>query len=111
MSNVAPFAFAVWLNHRPEGILRGEHVEAMDWFVLVTLCCLFFLLGCIGTMAIVIWRRTTRPKPHIQLLMELDDDADQQQEKPADQATATFHPPPSGEAWQRPADWWKNDMN
>lgn len=111
MSNVAPFAFAVWL-HRPEVGLRGEHVEAMNLFVLITLCCLFFLLGCFGTMAVIIWRRTARPKPHIQLLMELDDvNEPQPPEQPADQTPASFKPPSSGEAWQRPTDWWKKDMN
>jgi len=92
-------AFPVWL-HRPEFGSRTEDTAAMDWFVLATLATLFFLLGCFATMAWLIWRRTTRPEPHVRLLMELEQEADgteTDEEKP---------PKEEGQPWERPADWW-----
>ena len=52
--------------------ISREWVEASDWFVLFTLGTLFFLLGAFAMWASVIWRRTTKPDPHVKLLMELD---------------------------------------
>jgi hypothetical protein len=58
-----------------------------------------FFAGCTW----MIWRRTTKPEPHIQLIMELDE-----QEKAL--AEEEIKGPASGEErapWQRSDDWWK----
>ena len=94
-------AFAVFYQ-RP---LAGAHTAdtaAMDWFVLFTLCTLFFLLGCLATAAWQIWRRTTRPQPHERLLQELaetDPDTLLRGGEPVDDK--------GGEPWAKPADWWR----
>jgi hypothetical protein len=98
----ALLAFPVWL-HRPSGGAYAENTAAMDFFVLATLGCLFFLLGCFATWAWLLWRRSRRPKPHVKLLMELE--AQDAHEPRPNQSRAQ-----AGEAkepWERPADWWK----
>jgi len=79
-----------------------EWAEASDWFVIITLATLFFLLGSFAAWAWMIWRRTTKPAPHVRLLMELEDD--QERERLA----ATGHDIPKDSAsWERSPDWWK----
>jgi len=90
---------------RPEGgttRVPREWVEASDWFVLFTLGTLLFLLGAFAMWAWLIWRRTTKPEPHIKLLMELEEEAASEarvitpEEKPEPQAP-----------WEQAPDWWK----
>jgi hypothetical protein len=100
----AILAFPVHL-HRPESGTSGEHVAGMDLFVLINLAFLLFMLGFFACWAWLIWRRTTNPPPHIQLLMELDEEASHQD------ATTTETSQPAGEPepapWEREQDWWK----
>lgn len=81
-----------------------EWVEASDWFVLFTLGTLFVLLGSFALWAWILWRRSTRPAPHVRLLMELGDEITQPE------GTQSAHPatPEVRPAWERPADWWKH---
>lgn len=86
----------------PKAIAHAADTAAMDLFVIATLCILFFLLGCFATVAWQIWRRSTRPEPHIQLLMELEH-ADEEallQSTSDDPSPATHYP-------ERDPDWWK----
>lgn len=90
---------------RPEGgtaKVPREWAEASDWFVIFTMATLFFLLGAFVTWAWVIWRRSTKPEPHVRLLMELEDE--KEREKHA--ATASEEPE-SRAPWEKSADWWK----
>ena len=97
----ALLAFPVWLRRPEAGIYAGD-TAAMDWFVLATLGFLFFLLGCFATWAWVLWRRSHRPKPHMKLLMELEE------EQERDRTSHTQRTPAEPkEPWERPADWWK----
>lgn len=96
-----PLAFLV----RPEGgtaKIQREWFEASDWAVLFTLGTLFFLMGAFAMWAWIIWRRSTKPEPHIQLLMELEDDAEREQSR-----HATRDEPESKAPWEQAADWWK----
>ncbi len=80
--------------------IRREWVEASDWFVLFTLGTLLFLLGSFAVWAWIIWRRTTRPQPHMRLLMELE-------EEPAAGSMTVHSDEPTAPPWRQPADWWK----
>ncbi len=107
-------AFAVYLTQSGGHGGQMEHTAAMDWFVLATLGCLFFLLGCFATWGFILWHRGRHPEPHMRLLMELEEDsaeAEAEADSPAEepgaaqsQPTAEDSPPPP---WERPADWWK----
>lgn len=90
---------------RPEGgtaPLTREWAQASDWFVLFTLATLWFLLGAFAAAAWILWRRTTRPQPHVRLLMELENTPDEER-KPA---PAGDKPGPAA-PWEKSADWWK----
>lgn len=92
---------------RPEGgtvKIPREWAEASDWFVLFTLGTLLFLLGAFAMWAWIIWRRTTKPEPHMKLLMELEDD---EAEKPQVRTTPPRVAPEPCEPWQQSPDWWK----
>lgn len=102
-------AFILAFFPRPEGgtaPLQREWIEASDWAVLFTLGTLFFLLGSFAAWAWLIWRRSTRPQPHVQLLMELEDEAEAANRREG-------HPTPQGgkrepdAPWEQTADWWK----
>lgn len=100
----AILAFPVFVS-KPEVIVHAPNTAAMDWFVIATLCFFFFLLGCFATAAWHLWKRTTRPDPHVRLLMELADSDEDQVIQNSDGA-----PPKSPDcaAWEKPSDWWKN---
>lgn len=99
-------AFPVFLQ-RSEVIVHAPNTAAMDWFVIATLCFFFFLLGCFATAAWQIWRRATRPEPHIRLLMELaettEEDLIQSTEESKNDKALTETSTP----WEKPPDWWK----
>ena len=91
---------------RPEGgtaKVPREWVEASDWFVIFTLGTLLFLLGAFAMWAWLIWRRTTRPEPHIQLLMELEDEEHAGEAR----AAASAEEPETPAPWEQSPDWWK----
>ncbi len=99
-------AFPVYLQQPGSGA-AGEHVMAMDWFVLINLAFLMFMLGFFACWAWLIWRRTTNPPPHAKLIMELEDeDAASRHDE-----HASGHAPHAGEPerapWEREQDWWK----
>jgi hypothetical protein len=98
-----PAAFAVILK-APDAGAHAADTAAMDWFVLATLCTLFFLLGCIATAAWQIWRRTTRPQPHEQLLQELAEADPDALLNPGKGSDADETP---RAVWEKPADWWR----
>lgn len=79
-----------------------QWAEASDWFVIFTLATLFFLLGAFAVWAWLIWRRTTKPEPHVQLLIELE-------EKQERERLATTNRDQEGDTapWEKPSDWWK----
>jgi hypothetical protein len=90
---------------RPEGGTKKiprEWAEASDWFVLFTLGTLLFLLGAFAMWAWLIWRRTTKPEPHVQLLMELENATER--EKDATPRTDDTEP---NSPWAKSGDWWK----
>lgn len=77
-------------------------MEASDWFVLFTLSTLFFLLGAFAAWAWFIWRRSSRPAPHVKLLMELEDQAEQEKRE-----AAMHEGEPPAAPWEQDGDWWK----
>ena len=80
--------------------ITSEKTGAGDAFVLMTLGFLFFLFGVFAFAAWRFWKRETKPEPHVQLLMELEQD----EEEPT---TSKAEPQPEAQAWEQPADWWK----
>jgi len=98
-----PLAFLA----RPEGgtaKISRAWLEASDWAVLFTLGTLFFLLGAFAMWAWILWRRSTKPEPHMKLLMELEDEAEREQRR----AAAREEPEPKA-PWEQSADWWKKE--
>lgn len=90
---------------RPEGgtmKIPREWAEASDWFVLFTLGTLFFLLGAFAMWAWLIWRRTTKPEPHMQLLMELEEEQAREAQTSVNEAETDARAP-----WEQSPDWWK----
>ena len=81
--------------------ITSEKTGAGDAFVLMTLGFLFFLFGAFAFAAWGFWKRETKPEPHVQLLMEMEQ---------GDEESAAPNPePPSEEkAWEKPPDWWKS---
>lgn len=84
-----------------------EWADASGWFVIFTLGTLLFLLACFAVWAWIIWRRSTRPEPHVRLLMELEEHA--RREKQA--ATSAREESEARAPWEQPADWWKQADN
>lgn len=82
--------------------MAGEHVAGMDLFVMINLAFLFFMLGFFACWAWLIWHRTTKPAPHIQLLMEMEEETSRQEEQAAEPLTESERAP-----WEREQDWWK----
>lgn len=90
---------------RPEGgTVKIPHawVEASDWFVLFTLGTLFFLLGAFALWAWIIWQRSAKPEPHMQLLMELENELENEKPEAPSVEEADGKAP-----WVQSADWWK----
>lgn len=90
---------------RPEGgtaKIPREWMQASDWFVIFTLGTLLFLLGAFAAWAWIIWRRTTKPKPHVKLLMELEEEEEREKH-----AAASREEPETKAPWEKSADWWK----
>lgn len=110
-------AFPVYVQQSGTGAATGvgasgEHTVAMDLFVLINLAFLMFMLGFFACWAWLIWRRTTRPPPHIQLIMELDDEDEEarKQESTAEStapSSSAAEPEPERAPWEREQDWWK----
>ncbi|HCN28132.1 MAG TPA: hypothetical protein DIT64_05005 [Verrucomicrobiales bacterium] len=96
-------AFLVHLR-QPAGGAHTADTAALDWFVIATQCCFFFLLGCFAAVAWGIWRRTTRPEPHEKLLQELAE-ADEDEILRAGESG----PDASRAPWERQADWWRRE--
>jgi hypothetical protein len=80
--------------------LQSERTEAADTFVLITLAFLFFVLGIGLVSAWLLWRRQTRPQPHVQLMMELE------QQHTIPQLSST---PNTLSPWEKDPDWWKQE--
>mgnify|MGYP000922380399 CR=1 FL=1 len=95
-------AFMTWLDRPADTVTASEIVPAAQWFVIITLATLFFLLGCFATLMWVIWRRTVNPPPHVRLLMELADE----EESRAKQATMGGEEDARAD-WERDADGWR----
>ena len=96
-------ALPVFIQRSDSGMV-GKSTEAMDWFVLINLAFLFFMLGFFACWSWLIWRRTTKPAPHIQLIMEMEEETAKQPEAPTE-AAATGEPERA--PWEREADWWQ----
>ena len=98
----APLAFLA----RPAGgtaRIPREWLEASDWSVLFTLGTLLFTLGAFAAWAWIIWRRSTKPEPHVKLLMELAEEEAAREQR----AAASREEPDPKAPWEQPADWWK----
>ncbi len=88
-------------------LLNSGHSEAArslaaETFVLVTLG---FFAGMVISLLIGAWvlhRRATRPKPHRQLLMELDESY------PPPRKPKSPQPPEDSKPWEKDGDWWKS---
>ncbi|TDU81476.1 hypothetical protein EI77_00785 [Prosthecobacter fusiformis] len=100
----ALLAFPIYFR-RPAAGAYAANTAAMDWFVIATLCFFFFLLGCIATAAWVIWKRSTRPAPHVKLLMELEESDEDHLIRNADEKPAKE--PPQRDPWEKEPEWWK----
>lgn len=87
---------------RPEFGMHAENTDAMDLFVLATLACLFLMFGFFAGCGWVIWRRTMKPKPHIQLIMEL-----QAEETAFQEESPSLRPTDPSAPWERESNWWK----
>jgi hypothetical protein len=87
----SPGAYGRWIQESGAG----------EWFVLAHLGFFFLLLACFGWAAWGIWRRTTRPEPHVKLLMEM---AEGEQ---GGEAQVTGKNQGEVSPWERSADWWK----
>lgn len=98
-------AIPIYLRQPATGVYAAN-TAAMDWFVIATLCFFFFLLGCFAMAAWQIWRRTTRPDPHIKLLMELADSDEENTLKKADEQMRPSSP--QNQPWEKTSDWWKH---
>ncbi len=98
-------AFPIYVQ-KPAANLYAANTAAMDWFVIATLCFFFFLLGCFAMAAWQIWRRTTRPEPHVQLLMELADSDEESTLRKADEQAQSSSA--QSQPWEKPQDWWKH---
>ena len=96
-----PTAFMTWMDRPVEAMAASEVVPAAQWFVLITLATLFFLLGCFATLMWVIWRRSVNPPPHVRLLMEM---AEEEREAHANAGETNEKPVAP---WEREADWWR----
>jgi cytoskeletal protein RodZ len=95
---------------RPEGgttKVSRELLEASDWAMLFTLGLLVFLLGAFAMWAWLIWRRSTKPAPHVKLLMELEEEAEAEAERQARATAASSEEPSSQAPWEQSPDWWK----
>lgn len=115
LGNQSPvsLAFMVWTDRQVAGsAATGEQVIAGDWFVVAHLAFFFLLLGCFGLAVWSIWRRTTRPEPHVRLLMELEEENAASGGSALARGAGTG---PGGEAgrrverqpWERADDWWR----
>jgi hypothetical protein len=91
-SAVSPGAYGRWIQESGAG----------EWFVLAHLGFFFLLLACFGWATWRIWRRTTRPEPHVQLLMELAEGDSGGEAQVGGKNQGEVNP------WERSADWWKN---
>ncbi len=83
------------------------HTAAMDLFVMINLAFLMFMLGFFACWAWLIWRRTTQPKPHIKLIMELEDELAQEEKSTAQRDSNPESGSESRASWEREADWWR----
>ncbi len=99
-------------GHQAGAAATGAQVIAGDWFVLAHLAFFFLLLGCFGLAVWSIWRRTTRPEPHVRLLMELEGQAEG--DRAGGPAFARGPTPETDararverEPWERAEDWWR----
>ncbi len=103
----SPLAFPLYFQHSAAtGVgAKGEHVAGMDLFVMINLAFLLFMLGFFACWAWLIWRRTTKPPPHIQLLMEMDEEISREEAATAEKANHGGEPEPA--PWEREQDWWK----
>ncbi|MCB1228318.1 MAG: hypothetical protein KDK99_21105 [Verrucomicrobiales bacterium] len=72
-------------------------------FMTIFFVMLAFLFGCGWT----IWRRTTRPHPHHQLLMELADEDSSTSAPEVKTVGSGPNSAPEAEPWEKPADWWR----
>ena len=95
-------AFMTWLDRPADAMTASDIVPAAQWFVIITLTTLFFLLGCFAMLMWVIWRRTVNPPPHVRLLMEMADE-EESREKQATKAGDQD----ARAVWERDADWWR----
>ncbi|MCA1964513.1 MAG: hypothetical protein LDL31_11255 [Prosthecobacter sp.] len=87
----------------PAGQIGPAHTAAMDWFVLINLAFLMFMLGFFACWAWLLWRRCTRPAPHLQLLMELEEELAEEKAHPQ----GTDGPAEPRAEWERAPDWWR----
>lgn len=99
-------AFPVYVQQPGHGMSSTSTV-AMDWFFLINLAFLMFMLGFFACWAWLIWRRTTRPPPHIKLLMELEDEEAVRMDEARSGESAAPAGTPERAPWEREQDWWK----
>ena len=99
-------AFVTHVVDVPEGHAQWVHsTSAGDWFVVAHLAFFFLLLACFGWATYGIWRRTMRPAPHLQLIMEIND------EQTSPMASVRPEGGEGGDAmpWEKAGDWWKKE--
>jgi len=86
------------LHHLSQNTARGDAIPAAEAFVLLTLG---FFGGMVVAVAISAWvlhRRSTRPKPHRQLMLEMEEETEAKESRPAKEER---------KPWEQDGDWWK----
>jgi hypothetical protein len=83
------------LEHLATSHPDTRHVGASDAFVLLTLAFFGAMVLSVMIAAWVLYRRSTRPAPHRQLMIEMAE-------------TGEFASQETGQNWERHADWWKH---
>jgi hypothetical protein len=83
--------------------IKSESAPGSEAFVLMTIGFLAFLFVGFAISGYVLWRRESRPEPHRQLLMELEDEANTERLAKGESKERE----PDSKPWERDGDWWK----
>lgn len=89
------------LHHLSQHTARGDAIPAAEAFVLLTLGFFGGMVVAVAFAAWVLYRRSTRPKPHRQLLLEMEEE---EPKNPAETRAQESRKP-----WEQDADWWKTE--
>ncbi len=89
------------LHHLAQNTARGEAIPAAEAFVLLTLGFFGGMVVAVAVSAWVLYRRSTQPKPHRQLMLEMEEETERAERRESGPAKEERMP------WEKDADWWK----